>query len=267
MPRFCANISLLFTELPLLDRVAAAAQAGFGAIELQFPYAHTPQEWRERLDAAQLPVVLHNLPPGDWQAGERGIACLAGRQQEFRDGVEQAIGYAQALGCTQLNCLAGLLPDGADPVEADAVLADNLRHADQRLAQAGIRLLVEAINTRDMPGFHLHRSHQVLDRMTSLGLRNTWLQYDVYHMQIMEGDLSGTLRRHLDRIAHIQIADHPGRHEPGTGEIHYPFLFSLLDELGYDGWIGCEYVPRAGTLQGLDWLRSVEGQRTTDATA
>lgn len=252
MPRFCANISLLYPQLPFPDRIAAAARSGFSAIELQFPYQYDAALLAERLQQAKVELVLHNLPPGN--AGERGIACLPGREQEFRQGVEFGIQYAQTLGCRQLNCLSGLIPASLPREQALATLAGNLRYANDALKKAGIRLLVEAINTRDVPGFAMHHSQQVLDLIEQHGLDNTWLQYDVYHMQVMEGDLATTLERQLARIAHIQIADNPGRHEPGTGEIHYPYLFGLLDRLGYSGWIGCEYMPLDDTDAGLGWM-------------
>lgn len=254
MPRFCANISLLYPELPFPDRIAAAARSGFSAIELQFPYEYEAGMLAERLRDANVELVLHNLPPGNAAKGERGIACLPGREQEFREGLERGIEYARTLGCKQLNCLSGLIPESLSREEALATLAGNLRHADATLKKAGIRLLVEAINTYDVPGFAMHRSQQVLDLIAAHGLENTWLQYDVYHMQRMEGELARTLEDKLHRIAHIQIADNPGRHEPGTGEIRYPYLFELLDRLDYSGWIGCEYIPLHDTDSGLGWM-------------
>jgi hydroxypyruvate isomerase len=253
MPRFAANLSTLFTEVPFLDRFALAREAGFEAVEVQFPYAWAAAEIRERLAAAQLQLVLHNLPAGDWSAGERGIACLPDRRDEFRAGVAQGIAYAQALGVPRLNCLAGLAPPGADTARPHAALVDNLRLAAAACAKAGIELLVEAINTHDVPGFAVHRSAQALRLIEEVGAPNLRLQYDIYHMQRMEGDLAATLQRALPRIGHVQIADNPGRHEPGSGEINYPFLFDWLDRIGYHGWVGCEYVPAAGTREGLAW--------------
>ena len=199
--------------------------------------------------------MLHNLPAGDWDAGERGIACHPGRGAEFRAGVERAIDVAGALGVAQLNCLAGKIPDGVSHEKAHATLVDNLAHASQRLKDAGLRLLVEPINRFDIPGFFLHRTDQALTLLDDVGGDNLFLQYDVYHAQRTEGELAATLRRHLPRIAHVQVADNPGRNEPGTGEIHFPFLFGHLDRLGYTGWIGCEYKPATNTETGLDWIQ------------
>lgn len=255
MPRFAANLSMLFTELPMLQRFAAAASAGFDAVELQFPYEWPAEALREALQEAGLPLVLHNLPAGDWAAGERGIACLPGREAEFRAGVDRALAYAQALGAPRLNCLAGIAPAGADPALLRATMLGNLRHASARLAEAGLELLLEPINQRDVPGFWLHRSGQALELLDELGAANAKLQYDLYHAQRSEGELVGTLRRHLGRIGHIQIADNPGRHEPGSGEIAFDFIFDELDRLGYAGHVGCEYLPAAGTDAGLGWLR------------
>ena len=198
--------------------------------------------------------MLHNLPAGDWDKGERGIACLPGREGEFQDGVGQAISYARALGCGQVNCLVGITPPDAPAGAVRKTLVDNLRFAARELERAGIKLLVEPINAYDIPGFHLTRSGETLAVFDEIGERNLWLQYDIYHMQRSEGELAATMARHLKRIAHVQLADNPGRNEPGTGEINYDFLFRRLDELGYDGWIGCEYKPRTNTLDGLGWL-------------
>jgi hydroxypyruvate isomerase len=260
MPRLAANLTMLFNELDFLDRFAAAAGAGFRGVEYLFPYGYPKDRLAELLARNRLTQVLHNLPAGNWEAGERGIACLRERQGEFQDGVGQAIEYATALGCRQVNCLAGILPPGGDPETAARTLIDNLRFATDRLAAAGIRLLVEPINTRDIPGFFLCQSRQALAILEVVGSPNLWLQYDVYHMQIMEGDLGATIQRHLGRIAHIQVADNPGRHEPGSGEINYPFLLELIDRLGYPGWIGCEYKPETSTTAGLGWAkRYLEG--------
>ena len=255
MPRFAANLSMLFTERDFLERFEAAAAAGFKGVEYLFPYPWPAQELVQRLRANGLTQVLHNLPAGDWEAGERGIACHPDRVTEFREGVERAMEYARALGCEQLNCLAGIRPEGVGEPEARSTLVENLGFAAGRLEQEGLKLLAEPINTRDIPGFFLCRTAQALEIFDEVGSDNLFLQYDVYHMQVMEGDLAPTLERHLDRIAHVQIADNPGRHEPGSGEINYPFLFDWLDRLGYGGWIGCEYKPAAGTEAGLDWVR------------
>jgi hydroxypyruvate isomerase len=255
MPRFAANLSMLFTEHPFLDRFAAARAAGFTAVEYLFPYDYQKEELAARLRASGLRQVLHNLPAGDWAAGERGIACHPGRVDEFRAGVERAILYAHALDCGQLNCLAGKLPAGVRPEQAQATLVANLRHAAETLRGEGIRLLVEPINSYDIPGFFLTGTEQAIALIEEVASDNLLLQYDVYHAQRMEGELTATLQRHLARIGHIQVADNPGRNEPGTGEINYAFLFRQLDALGWKGYVGCEYKPRATTTEGLDWLR------------
>ncbi|PMR71907.1 hydroxypyruvate isomerase [Halomonas heilongjiangensis] len=259
MPKFAANLSMLFTEVDFLDRFEAAAKAGFKGVEYLFPYDHAPAEIKAKLDAHGLTQVLHNLPAGDWGAGERGIACHPDRVEEFREGVERAIEYATALGCKQVNCLAGIQPQGVGIDQARQTLVENLRFAANKLEAAGILLLAEPINTRDIPGFFLNRTEQALAIFDEVGSQNLKLQYDIYHMQIMEGDLAPTIEKHLDRIAHVQLADNPGRHEPGTGEINYPFLFAHLDRLGYQGWIGCEYKPKTTTREGLGWLDEARG--------
>lgn len=257
MPRFAANLTMLFTEQPFLDRFAAAAAAGFEAVEFLFPYAHDAAEIRALLDRHGLRLVLHNLPAGDWEAGERGIACHPDRVEEFRAGVTRGIAYAQALGVGQLNCLAGKAPAGVPEAQLRATLVDNLRHAAAQLDAAGLRLLIEPINTFDIPGFFLNRTQQAVDILDEVGAANAFVQYDLYHAQRMEGELAGTLRRHLSRIGHVQLADNPGRHEPGTGEMNYRFLFAELDRLGYGGWVGCEYKPAASTVAGLGWRQSL----------
>ncbi|MCE8033535.1 hydroxypyruvate isomerase [Billgrantia tianxiuensis] len=259
MPKFAANLSMLFTEEDFLDRFKAAAEAGFKGVEYLFPYDYSAAELKARLDEHGLTQVLHNLPAGDWGAGERGIACHPDRVEEFRAGVEKAIDYATVLGCKQVNCLAGIQPQGVSLEQARRTLVENLRYAADKLEAAGILLLAEPINTRDIPGFFLNRTEQALAIFDEVGSPNLKLQYDIYHMQIMEGDLAPTIEKHLDRIAHVQLADNPGRHEPGTGEIHYPFLFAHLDRLGYDGWIGCEYKPKTTTKEGLGWLDQARG--------
>jgi hydroxypyruvate isomerase len=254
MLRFAANVSMLFTQAPFLDRFALAARAGFAAVECQFPYEAPAAEIRARLDGLGLRMVLHNLPAGDWAAGERGLACLPQRVAEFRAGVPRAIAYAHALGVAQVNCLAGIAPAGVDAGPLQRTLVDNLRFAARALAAEGLRLLVEPINTFDVPGFFVSRTAQCVALLDEVGEPNVFVQYDAYHAQRMEGELAGTLARHLPRIAHVQVADNPGRHEPGTGEIRFEFLFAELERLGYDGWIGCEYKPRGRTDVGLDWL-------------
>ncbi|MBV1703657.1 MAG: hydroxypyruvate isomerase [Hyphomicrobiales bacterium] len=257
MPKFAANLSTLFGEVGFLDRFEAAAKAGFRAVECQFPYDWPAAEVAARLKAFDLELVLHNLPPGDFAAGERGIACLPGREVEFREGLDRAITYAKALACPRLNCLAGIAPAGADKRALRETLVANLRHGARALADVGIELLVEPINGYDMPDFFVQRSADAVALFDEVGHENVHLQYDVYHMQRMEGDLGSTLKRLLPRIGHVQIADNPGRHEPGTGEINFDYVFRRLEALGYDGWIGCEYTPKTTTLEGLDWMNRV----------
>ena len=254
MLRFAANLSMLFTEAPFLDRFALAARAGFTAVESQFPYEAPAAEIRARLDDSGLAMVLHNLPAGDWAAGDRGLACLPHRTAEFRAGVPRAIAYARALGTPQVNCLAGVAPANVDADTLHRTLVDNLRFAARAFAAEGLKLLVEPINTFDIPGFFVNRTAQAVALLDEVGEPNVHVQYDAYHAQRMEGELAGTLARHLPRIAHVQVADNPGRHEPGTGEIRFAFLFAELERLGYDGWIGCEYRPAGRTEAGLDWL-------------
>jgi hydroxypyruvate isomerase len=253
MPKFAANLTMQFSELPFLDRFAAAKAAGFGGVEYLFPYEFDKADLREQLDEHGLTQVLHNLPAGNWAGGERGIAILPGRIDEFRDGVARAIDYAKALDCRQLNCLVGIAPRDADPLELNEVLVGNLRFAADALAKERIRLLVEPINTLDIPGFFLSRTEQAVQLIAEVRSGNLFIQYDIYHMQVMEGDIARTVQKHLPRIAHIQLADNPGRNEPGTGEINYPFLFRHLDTIGYRGWVGCEYKPRTTTVDGLGW--------------
>lgn len=254
MPKFAANLTMLFTELPFLDRFKAAAEAGFEAVEFLFPYDYPAAELAARLNDNGLTLVLHNLPAGNWGAGERGIGCLPDRVEEFRAGVDKAIEYATALGCKQVNCLAGIRPAEIAPELAQQTLIANLAFAAPKLAAAGIGLLLEPVNSRDIPGFFIDRTALGLEIIEAVRAPNLKLQYDIYHAQVMEGDLARTIERELSRIGHIQLADNPGRNEPGTGEINYPFLFSRIDALGYSGWIGCEYKPRATTLEGLSWL-------------
>lgn len=253
MPKFSANLSMLFTEHAFLDRFEPAAKAGFKAVELLFPYAFSAADIKARLDRHGLQLVLHNLPAGDWEAGERGIACHPDRVEEFRAGVAQAITYAQALGVGQLNCLAGKTPAGTSDTVLRKTFVDNLRHAANELKKAGLKLLIEPINTFDIPGFYLNRTAQALDILDEVGASNAFVQYDIYHAQRMEGELAATIQKNLARIAHIQLADNPGRNEPGTGEINYAFLLAHLDRMGYGGWIGCEYKPAATTEAGLGW--------------
>jgi hydroxypyruvate isomerase len=259
VPKFCANLTMLYNEHTFLERFAVAAKDGFKGVEYLFPYAYPKEALAEGLQRNGLIQVLHNLPAGDWDGGERGIACLPDRVQEFQDGVGRAVEYATALRCPQVNCLAGKAPEG---VPADAVrqtFVDNLRFAAAELGKAGIRLLIEPVNTRDIPGFYLRYTAQAEEILDEVGSDSLFLQYDFYHTQVMQGDLVPTFRRLKDRIAHVQIADNPGRNEPGTGEINYGFVFKALDDEGYGGWVGCEYKPRGDTSAGLSWLRAASG--------
>ena len=254
MPRFAANLTMLFNEVPFLDRFERAARAGFDAVEFLFPYAYPVAEIKSRLVANQLQLVLHNLPAGDWEGGERGIACLPDRVDEFRASVAQAISYGTVLGVPQINCLAGKTPAGVSDAVVRKTFVENLRFAAAALKEAGIKLLIEPINFYDIPGFYLNRSAQGLAIIDEVGSDNLFLQYDIYHAQRMEGELIATMTKQLARIAHIQLADNPGRHEPGTGEINYERVFAALDAIGYPGWIGCEYKPATSTEAGLGWL-------------
>ncbi len=255
MPKFSANLSMLFKEVDFLDRFELAARAGFKAVEFMFPYEWDKNELKRRLTEHNLELVLHNLPPGDWSAGERGLACLPGRVNEFRDGIGRAIEYATALGCPRLNCLAGIPPATLSDEERRRTLVSNVRYAAEEMRKAGLVLMVEALNSFDMPGFCLNTTRDALDLIEQVGHPNLFIQYDVYHMQMMEGKLIKTMRENLSAIAHIQIADVPGRHEPGTGEINFDNLFRSLDDMGYRGWIGCEYIPAGQTEAGLGWIR------------
>jgi hydroxypyruvate isomerase len=253
MPKFCANLSMLFTELPFLERFEAAARADFQAVEFLFPYAFSTADIKQRLDDNGLTLVLHNLPAGNWDAGERGLACDPDRTDEFRAGVAQAIEYAQALGVRQLNCLAGKAPAGITAEALRDTFIHNVAYAAASLKSANLRLLIEPINTFDIPGFYLSRTDQAVSILDAVGADNAFVQYDIYHAQRMEGELAATLQKHIQRIGHIQLADNPGRNEPGTGEINYPFLFAHLDRIGFEGWIGCEYKPATTTEAGLGW--------------
>jgi len=255
MPKFCANLTMLWNELDFLDRFAAAAKAGFTGVEYLFPYDHDMNRLAEELQKHNLTQVLHNLPAGNWAKGERGIGCHPRRVAEFKEGVGSAIGYAQALGCKQVNCLAGIRPSQLDPTVARETFIKNLQFAAAWLKSVDIKLLIEPVNTRDIPGFFLNNSRQALDIIIAVGSDNLYLQYDLYHAQIMEGDLARTIETNLKLIPHMQLADNPGRNEPGTGEINYPFLFEHVDRLGYPGWIGCEYKPKTTTDAGLGWVR------------
>jgi 2-dehydrotetronate isomerase len=255
MPKFAANLSFMFQEAGFLDRFDAAAHCGFKAVEYLFPYEHPPEVIAERLSRNGLVQALFNMPPGDWAAGERGIGALAGREQDFRDGVGTAIAYAKALGCKTVHAMAGLMPEGGNRAEMERVYVENLRHAADRLAAEGLTLVIEPINTRDIPGYFLNTTTQGMAVIERVGRANLALQLDLYHVQIMEGDLAHRVRALAGRYAHVQIAGNPGRNEPDVGEINYPYLFDLFDEIGYQGWIGCEYRPKGETTAGLGWAR------------
>ena len=255
MPKLAANLTMMFNEVDFLDRFAAAARSGFRGVEYLFPYDYDKDLLRQKLTEHGLTQVLHNLPAGNWAGGERGIGCHADRVAEFKAGVDKAIDYATTLNCRQVNCLAGIRQPDRDPIEARETFIRNLQYAAPRLKAAGIKLLVEAINTRDIPGFFLTNTAQALDIIKAVGSDNLFVQYDIYHMQIMEGDLAPTIDKNLKMIPHMQLADTPGRHEPGTGEINFDFLLAHIDKAGYQGWIGCEYKPAGLTQDGLGWAK------------
>ena len=257
MPQFAANLTMLFNEHEFLDRFEAAAKAGFKAVEFLFPYAYPVAELQQRLKAHNLKLVLHNLPAGNWEAGDRGIACDPARVDEFRAGVARGIEYGTALGVPHLNCLAGKAPAGVDAAALRSTFVANLRYAAAEFKKAGLNLLIEPINRFDIPGFYLNTTAQALSILDEVGADNAYVQYDIYHAQRMEGELANTMSAQLARIGHIQLADNPGRNEPGTGEINYAFLFRHLDRIGYKGWIGCEYKPAARTEDGLGWIQAL----------
>lgn len=256
MPRFAANLSFLFTERPFFERFAAARAAGFGAVEFHFPYEFDRAALAEVVLTSGIEVVLFNLPAGDWAAGERGIACHPRRIAEFQDGVGMAIDYARLLGCSRLNCLAGIPPLEAGSAKTRETLVENLRFAAAVTRRAGIELLLEPLNTRDTPGFLVNTTDAGLAVIADVGHENLRLQFDIYHAQVMEGDLARRLQENLPRIGHVQLADNPGRHEPGTGEINFPFLLDHLDRIGYAGWVGCEYRPSAATEGSFGWMEA-----------
>jgi hydroxypyruvate isomerase len=255
MPKFAANLNFLFTEVDFLQRFAAARAAGFRAVEFPFPYPYAAADLEAAARAAGVEVVLFNLPPGNWEQGERGIACHPGRTEEFRAGVASAIGYARALQCPRVNCLAGIAPGDADPERVRATFVENLRYAAAAFAKEGVLLVIEPINPRTIPGFHLNTSRQALEIMRAVGSDNLKLQYDLFHMQIVEGDLASTIAANLAAIGHIQFADVPDRHEPGTGEVNFDFLFGWIDRVGYQGWVSAEYVPAKDTASSLGWFK------------
>jgi len=264
MPRFAANLSMLYTELDFLDRFAAAARDGFQAVEFLFPYAFAPEELAARLQAHGLQQVLFNAPPGDWDAGERGLACLPGRETEFRAGIHQALAYAQALACSRIHVMAGVLPPNQRLEDCHFTYLENLRYAAAAAAGQGVQIMIEPINERDMPGYFLNRQAQANALLDEIGSPHVMVQMDLYHLQVSEGDLASKIRHYLPggRIGHIQVAGVPERHEPDVGELNYRYLFQLLDHLGYPGWIGCEYRPARGqrphaTSEGLGWLQTL----------
>jgi len=255
MPKFSANLTMLFNEVDFLSRFERAAEAGFKGVEYLFPYGWSKEQLVNALGKHGLEQVLHNLPAGDWQAGERGIACLPGREGEFQEGVGTAIEYAKALKCHRLNCLVGKVPEGVPLQKVRQTLVNNLQFAATALEKENIRLLIEPLNSQDIPGFYLVHTQDALQLFKEVDRPNLWLQYDIYHMQVMEGNLTKTIRNNLSQIMHLQIADNPGRHEPGTGEINFTNLFRFIDEAGYDGWVGCEYNPAGKTEDGLQWVK------------
>lgn len=260
MPKFAANLSFLFADVAFPERFQRAAAAGFTGVEYLFPYAWPAPEVAQWLQTAGLEQVLFNLAPGDWAAGERGLACLPQRRGEFAESVDQALEYAMLLDCRRVHCMAGLRPAGVGEAELEATYIANLRHAADRFASIGASVLIEPINSRlDMPGYWLDDVDKAFALLDTIDRRNVKVQYDIYHAQVMGDDLARTLERNIERIGHIQIADFPGRHEPGSGEIDCPALFALLDRLGYTGWVGCEYRPLASTEAGLGWLPQPNG--------
>jgi len=246
----------MFTETDFLNRFECAAAAGFEGVEFMFPYEFEKEMIAEKLDKYNLEVVLYNVPSGKWASGERGIACLPGREEEFQLGIGNAIEYAKTLKCPRLNCLAGLTPKGIPTQKVRQTLVNNLRFAANAMQKEGIHLLLEPLNDIvDMPGFYLNHTQQAIEIMLETNHPNIFLQYDIYHMQIMEGNLTRTIQNNIAKIGHMQLADNPGRHEPGTGEINFANLFRAIDEVGYAGWIGCEYKPLTTTKEGLSWIR------------
>jgi hydroxypyruvate isomerase len=262
MPKFAANLSMLYPELDFLDRFSAAAQDGFKGVEYLFPYAFKAADIAQRLADHGLQQVLFNAPPGDWDAGERGLACLNGREAEFKSGFLQALAYAAALNYPRIHVMAGLLPAGTEREALHATYISNLQWASTQAAQHGLEVLIEPINTRDIPRFYLNRQDHAHEVLAAVGAPNLKVQMDLYHCQIVEGDVAMKLRKYLPtgHVGHLQIAGVPQRHEPDLGELNYPYLFSVIDELGFDGWVGCEYRPArgltpGGTSAGLGWLK------------
>ena len=262
MPRFAANLSMMYTEHDFLDRFAAAAADGFEGVEFLFPYAHPPEDIARRLADNGLKQALFNAPPGHWDAGERGMAALPGREEEFRGAIDQALEYAEALDCPSVHVMAGMVPPGAERAAMRPTYVDNLRWASERARSSGRTLLIEPINGRDMPGYFLSRQDDAHAVLADVGASNLKVQMDLYHCQIVEGDLAMKLRHYLPtgRVGHLQIAGVPDRHEPDAGEVDFDYLFGIIDAAGYDGWVGCEYRPAAGTSAGLGWLRALRAR-------
>lgn len=259
MPRFAANLSMMFNEVSFLDRFDAARKAGFEGVEFLFPYDYPAEELRRRLDANGLTQALFNLPPGDWAKGERGMACLPGRQGEFRESVKRGLDYAAALDCRLIHCMAGMKPADLSDTTAAAIYAANLAWAAEQAQPAGVKIVIEPINHRDMPGYFLNTQAQGAAFVEAIGRDRVGLQFDVYHCQTTEGDVTKRMEKHFAVIAHMQIADVPARNEPGTGEIGWDFVFRRMDELGYTGWVGCEYRPAGETVAGLGWRERFAG--------
>jgi hydroxypyruvate isomerase len=253
MPRFAANLSMMFNEVPFLERFAAARNAGFEGVEFLFPYEFPAAELKTRLAGAGLTQVLFNMPPGNWAEGERGLASLPGRQSEFREGVKKALDYAATLDCRRIHCMAGIVPPGVPQVTAASLYATNLAWAAEQAKPAGVTLVIEPINHRDMPGYFLNTQAQGAAVVEAIGRDRLGLQFDVYHVQSTEGDITKRMEQFMPVIAHMQIADVPARNEPGTGEIGWSYVFRRMDELGYQGWVGCEYRPAGETVAGLGW--------------
>jgi hydroxypyruvate isomerase len=254
MPRFAANLSMMFNEVPFLDRFALAAKAGFRGVEFLFPYEHPAAEIAARLKDNGLQQVLFNAPAGDFAKGERGMAAIPGKQAAFRDSIKLALEYATTLACPRLHIMAGLKPEGVAHDTLTAVYGANLAYAAEECAKVGVKPIIEPINHRDIPGFFLNTTDQAAAIIAAVGSEKLGMQFDLYHCQITEGDVVKRVEKHLPLIAHMQVADTPGRHEPGTGEVNWPFVFKTIDALGFRGWIGCEYRPAGETLAGLSWF-------------
>lgn len=255
MLKFAPNLSTMFTEVPFLERFEKAKQAGFQFVEFQFPYAHSSDEVKKQLDMHGLQTVLFNLPPGDWDKGDRGIAIFSDRQDEFKQSVKQALEYAQIFECTKMHCMAGVLPEDGERMRALETFKENVRYCAEQFGERGLTVLLEPINTYDMPNYFLSNVELAIEILDELALPNVKLQFDFYHMQRIQGELINTFKKYKDRIGHVQIADNPGRHEPGTGEINYDNIFRMLAEEGYDGFIGLEYIPKDNSENSLSWLR------------